>query len=216
MKRLNVPIEIKSISEEGSFEGYASIFGNVDLGGDIIEQGAFKKIITNKEGKVVVLNQHNTHDPIGTATVKQDKKGLSFKGNLILEAPSAKSVHALIKGGALSGMSIGYDVLDGGSKILESGIRQLKSLKLWEISLVTFGMNPLAGVESVKNVPAFKTVRDLEFWLRDELEFTNGAAKDFIKRFKSALNHDGSHRDDDETEMKNGIDYLNNLVKEYS
>jgi HK97 family phage prohead protease len=216
MKHLNVPVEIKSINEEGFFEGYASIFGNVDLGGDVIEQGAFKEIVKGKNGKVKILNQHNMHDPVGTATVKQDKKGLAFKGQLILEAESAKSVYALMKGGALDGMSIGYDVLDGGSKILESGIRQLKSLKLWEISLVTFGMNPLAGVESVKNAPMFKTVRELEFWLRDELKLSNGAAKDFIKRFKSALNHDESHRDDVESELKNGIDYLNNITKELS
>jgi HK97 family phage prohead protease len=169
MKFLNLPIdlEVKAFGDSGSFEGYASIFGNVDLGGDVIERGAFKEIVKGRDGRVKILNQHNNRDPIGTAEVKQDDKGLYFKGQLILEAASARSAYALMKGGALDGMSIGYDVLEGGAKILESGIRQLKRLKLWEISPVTFGMNPLAGIETVKSAGAICTIREFEDFLRD-------------------------------------------------
>lgn len=138
--------------ERGTFEGYAAMFGNVDLGGDVIERGAFKEFQKNSEGRVVVCNQHNRRDPIGTAEVTQDDKGLRFKGALVLDVPSARSVYALMRAKAVEGMSIGYDVLEGGGKILESGIRQLKALKLWEISPVTFGMNPLAGVLDVKGL----------------------------------------------------------------
>ncbi|MCR4331213.1 MAG: HK97 family phage prohead protease, partial [Sulfuricaulis sp.] len=125
MKFLNIPLELetKAFGDSGSFEGYASIFGNVDLGGDVIERGAFKEIVKGRNGMVKILNQHSSRDPIGVAEVKQDDKGLSFKGQLILEAASARSAYALMKGGALDGMSIGYDVLQGGAKILESGIR---------------------------------------------------------------------------------------------
>ncbi|MFA6204557.1 MAG: HK97 family phage prohead protease, partial [Gallionella sp.] len=178
MKYLNVPTEIKAIGDTGTIEGYASIFGNIDLGGDVIERGAFKEIVKNSSGMVVVLNQHNTRDPIGVAEVKQDDKGLSFKGQFILEAASARSAYALAKGGALTGMSIGYDVLEGGAKILESGIRQLKSLKLWEISLVTFGMNPLAGIDSVKQAGNITTIREFEDFLRDAGGFSKAQATD--------------------------------------
>lgn len=200
MKHLNMPVEFekKAFGDSGSFEGYASIFGNVDLGGDVIERGAFKEIIKGKNGMVKILNQHNTRDPIGVAEVTQDDVGLRFKGQLILEAASARSAYALMKGGALDGMSIGYDVLDGGAKILESGIRQLKSLKLWEISPVTFGMNPLAGIDGVKRAPSFETIRECEIWLRDELSLTNGEAKEFIRCFKNALVREEPHRDDAE------------------
>jgi len=176
MKFMGLPLEIKSFGDSGSFEGYASIFGNVDLGGDVIERGAFKEIVKGRDGKVKILNQHSMRDPIGVAEVKQDDKGLHFQGQLILEAASARSAYALMKGGALDGMSIGYDVLEGGAKVLESGIRQLKSLKLWEISPVTFGMNPLAGIESVKQAGSITTIREFEDFLRDAGGYSKSAA----------------------------------------
>jgi HK97 family phage prohead protease len=178
MKYLGLPLELKALGDSGSFEGYASIFGNVDLGGDVIERGAFKEILKGRDGRVKILNQHRTSDPIGTAEVKQDDKGLYFQGQLILEAPSARSAYALMKGGALDGMSIGYDVLEGGAKIMQSGIRQLKSLKLWEISPVTFGMNPLAGIDSVKAAGNITTIREFEDFLRDAGGFSIAQAKD--------------------------------------
>src|SRR3989304_5328661 len=123
MKYLNLPLELetKAFGDSGSFEGYSSIFGNGDLGGDVIERDAFKEIVKGRDGKVKILNQHNSRDPIGVAEVNQDAKGLYFKGQLILEAPSERSAYALKKGDALEGMSIGYDVLELGAKILESG-----------------------------------------------------------------------------------------------
>ncbi len=178
MKFLNFPVELetKAFGDSGTFKGYAAIFGNVDLGGDVIERGAFKEIVTNSKNQVVVLNQHNMRDPVGVAEVKADDKGLGFEGQFILEAASARSSYALAKGGALTGMSIGYDVLSGGAKILESGIRQLNALKLWEISLVTFGMNPLAGIDSVKQAGNITTIREFEDFLRDAGGFSKSQA----------------------------------------
>lgn len=152
MNIFNAPIEFetKAFGDSGSFEGYAAIFGNIDLGGDVIERGAFKEIVKGRNGMVKVLNQHNMRDPIGVAEVAQDDTGLRFKGQLILDSASARSAYGLMKGGALDGMSIGYDPLPGGAEVLKSGVRQLKALKLWEISPVTFGMNPLAGISGVK------------------------------------------------------------------
>ncbi len=167
MEFLNFSMETKAFGDSGSFEGYAAIFGNVDLGGDIIERGAFKEIVKGANGQVKVLYQHNQRDPIGVAEVEQDDKGLRFKGQLILEAASARGAYALMKGGALDGMSIGYDVLPGGAEVMKSGVRTLRSLKLWEISPVTFGMNPLAGIDGVKAADQIKTIRDFERFLRD-------------------------------------------------
>ena len=177
MKFLNLPLdfEMKAFGDAGTFEGYAAIFGNVDLGGDVIERDAFKEIVKGKNGMVKVLNQHRSMDPIGLAEVKQDDKGLSFKGQLVLEAPSARSMYALMKGGVVDGMSIGYDVMEGGGKILESGIRQLTGLKLWEISPVTFGMNPLAGIDGVK-AANITTIREFEDFLRDAGGFSKSQA----------------------------------------
>lgn len=178
MKLLNLSMELKSITDAGHFSGYAAVFGNVDHGGDVIERGAFKEIMKRRNGKVVVLNQHRSSDPIGLAEVEQDDIGLKFEGDLILEAASARQAHALMKGGALDGMSIGYEVMPGGGEILKSGIRQLKALRLHEISPVTFGMNPLAGIESVKSAAAeMRSIREFEDFLRDVGGFSAQRAK---------------------------------------
>jgi uncharacterized protein len=176
MDKLDLPFECKALGDSGSFTGYAAIFGNIDHGGDLIERGAFKEFSKLRNGKIAVLNQHNMRDPIGVAEVEQDDKGLKFDGQLVLETASARNVYALMKAGALDGMSIGYDVLAGGADVLKSGVRQLKALKLWEISPVTFGMNPLAGVDSVK-AASIKTVREFESFLRDVGGFSAQRAK---------------------------------------
>src|SRR3990167_181047 len=158
VKHFLVPAQFKAMGDEGKFSGYASIFENVDLGGDVIRKGAFKEFVTNDAGQVKVLFQHDSGGmfsgisgglPIGLATVEQNTKGLKFEGKLVMDDPFVHRVHAHMKAGTLDGMSIGYDTLPGGAKILESGIRELTAIKLWEISAVTFGMNPKARIDAV-------------------------------------------------------------------
>lgn len=176
IKHLNVPCEFKAAGDTGTFDGYASMFGNVDLGGDVIERGAFKEIVKNKDGNTVILWQHSQRDPIGVASVKQDDTGLRFQGTLVLEDPIARKAHAHMKAGSAQGMSIGYDVMAGGAEIMKSGVRKLTALKLWEISVVTFGMNPLAGVDNVKQAGQITTIREFEDFLRDVGGFSKAQA----------------------------------------
>lgn len=177
-KRLFVPAEYKLGEAPGSFSGYASIFGNVDLGGDVVEHGAFKEIVKNDDGRVVVLWQHDSWAPIGTAAVHQDDKGLAFDGSLVMEDAKARAASAHMKAKSVRGMSIGYDVLPGGAEITEAGIRKLQALKLWEISVVTWGMNPLAKIEAAKErVRQMTTIREFEDFLREEGGFSSSQAK---------------------------------------
>lgn len=173
-ERLVVPAQFKADEKTGRFSGYASIYGNVDLGGDVILPGAFKEIVKNDSGKVIVLWQHNTREPFGVAALEDDEKGLGFDAEAVMEDPVVRGKFAHLRAGTVRGMSIGYDVLPGGAKILESGIRQLSALKLWELSVVTFGMNPLAGVDEVKQ---FQSIREFEAALREGRSFSWRAAK---------------------------------------
>lgn len=176
-KHLYVPAEYK-VLDTGIFSGYASIFGNIDLGGDVIERNAFKEIVTNEEGKVVALWQHRSDQPVGVADVKQDDRGLAFDGFLVMEDPLARKALAHMKAKSVRGMSIGYDVLPGGADIKESGVRILKALKLWEISIVTWGMNPLAGVLGAKErARQVTTIREYEDLLREVGGFSSAQAK---------------------------------------
>jgi HK97 family phage prohead protease len=193
MKYLTAPFEVKALGDTGSFSGYASVFGNVDLGGDIVERGAFKELATTPDGQVVILNQHDMRQPVGKASVKEDDRGLYFEGQLLLSVAKAREVYELMKAGIVSGMSIGYDVLSGGAEVTNAGVRKLKSLKLWEISVVTFGMNPLAGIESVKTVDQITSIREFEDFLRDAGGFSKAQAKLLASGGWKAL---PAHRDD--------------------
>lgn len=167
MKHLNLPFELKALGDTGTFSGYAAVFGNIDLGGDVIERGAFKELVKTKDGQIIILNQHDSRQPIGKAAVKEDDTGLAFEGQLVLSTAKAREVYEQMKAGILNGMSIGYDVLAGGAEVMQSGVRKLKALKLWEISVVTWGMNPLAGIDAVKAASQITTVREFEDFLRD-------------------------------------------------
>ena len=137
--------------DEGVFRGLAAAYGNTDLGGDVIAPGAFTKTIKEKDGQVPVLWQHDTFRPIGLGQVEDTKKGLQIEGRLVMETEQAREAFALMKAGVVKGLSIGYDpVVTEFDR--ESDTRILKEIKLWEVSPVTFPMNPRAVITGVKGI----------------------------------------------------------------
>jgi HK97 family phage prohead protease len=174
-KHLRVPCDFKGIDERGKFSGYASIFGNVDLGGDIVERGAFARadMALNKDGKIRIADGHNLRRIVGLADVSQDDTGLKFEGQLLMELSSARDLHVLMKANAVEEMSIGYDSLE--DEVTNAGIRKLKRLKLYEISPVVFAMNPMARIEAVKG--QITSIREYEDFLRDVGGYSNAQAK---------------------------------------
>lgn len=174
----SAPAEFKLASgNSGKFTGYASVFGNVDSGGDVILPGAFKEIVRTRSGHVLVLYQHSAYDPIGKATVTQDSHGLLVDGELTLEDPVGARAYVQMKAGMLEGMSIGYDVRPGGSRTRQDGARELSDLRLWEASVVTWGMNDQARIEVVKSAMDCQNPRELEQLLRESLLLSNRKAK---------------------------------------
>lgn len=165
MNFLDVPFEIKSLSDDGTFSGYGSVFNVTDRQNDVMRQGAFKEIIRNENGHVVFLWQHDTKQPIATARVAEDKHGLHFDGQLILADPQARVAREHMRAKSVRGVSIGYDVLD--SNLLPSGVRELTSVRLWELSLVTFPALPEAQVQSVKSFMQCTNERELKNLLRE-------------------------------------------------
>lgn len=220
MKHMIAPMEIKAEGDTGQFSGYASIFGNVDLGGDVISKDEpFKEIVTNPDGKVLILFSHDSGMgwgstaaggmPIGVADVSQNSKGLKFDGQLIMDDPFCKRVHTHMKAKTLAGMSIGYDVLPGGYDILNSGIRELRALKLWEISPVIWGMNPKASIDTVK--ANITTIREFEDFLRDAGGFSKSQAVAIAGGGYKALQdrRDSGEADEHATYLK----FLNSLTE---
>lgn len=152
MERFDCGLEIKALSDDGVIEGYGSVFGNVDHGGDKVMPGAFIEGLTagKRAGRTVkMLWNHDPSQPIGVwEDLAEDAKGLWGKGRLVMEVPKAREVHALMKAGAISGLSIGYRTK---SSEPDGAVRLLKAVELYEISPVTFPMNERARVTSVKS-----------------------------------------------------------------
>ncbi|WP_425352998.1 HK97 family phage prohead protease [Alsobacter soli] len=135
----------------GVFEGYASLFGVVDLGRDMILPGAFADSLARRgAGGVRLLWQHDPAEPVGAWTVlREDGRGLFARGRLNLGVARARELLALMRQGAVDGLSIGFKA--GGARTdPRSGVRRIAKVDLWEISLVTFPLLPQARVTAVK------------------------------------------------------------------
>ena len=150
------PLTIASIDYEGrTFTGYAAVFGNIDSYDDIIHMGAFSKTLSERGQKVRLLWQHDTQEPLGKPVLlKEDDNGL-FVECIISDTARGRDALALLRDGAIGEMSIGYEAIQGGTeygKALDGRtVRNLKEIKLWEISLVTFAANDQAVVTGLKS-----------------------------------------------------------------
>ena len=165
-------------NDNGTFVGYGSIFGNKDLGNDVVEKGAFHRSLTKSGAKgVKMLWQHKTDAPIGIfEEIREDGKGLRVKGKLALGTQNGKEAYELMKMGAIDGMSVGYKA-DPAKQVYDekNKRRLLKEVDLMEISLVTFPMNTRARIHAVKGEEV--NIRDLERGLRDAFKFSRSDAK---------------------------------------
>ncbi len=151
-KTLDFSLEIKALDEHGRFAGYASVFGVVDNQRDIITSGAFLQSLVNRTHEIKLLWQHQQEEPIGVFdTVFEDERGLYVEGRLLLDVQRAREAYALLKAGAVSGLSIGYSPVRYRMNA-ETGVRHLLEVDLWEVSLVTFPANEAAGVTMVKSM----------------------------------------------------------------
>jgi HK97 family phage prohead protease len=145
-------LNVKELKDDGTFEGYGSIFGNVDSYGEKVMPGAFVESLARhrREGtSVLMLWQHNPDDPIGVwEDLAEDAKGLWGRGRLVRGVQRADNAYALLKAGALQGLSIGYREVETQP---DGNNRLLKKLDLLEISVVSFPANRRARVEAVKS-----------------------------------------------------------------
>jgi HK97 family phage prohead protease len=152
MKTKDFALHVKDVSDDGTFEGYGSIFGNVDSYGEIVMPGAFAKSLAKHakdKTSPLMLWQHNWDSPIGVwDELEEDAKGLKGKGRFIRGVQKADEAYLLAKNGAVRGLSIGYREVrtepDGNN-------RKLLELDLMEISPVSFPANRRATITAVKS-----------------------------------------------------------------
>jgi uncharacterized protein len=171
LDHLQVKFSVKAASDDGRIEGLGAVFNNVDDGWDVVHPGAFKDSL--RERRPLMLWQHDAHDdPVGVwDQVEETDEGLYVSGRMILVSPQAQQRHALLKAGALDGLSIGF-MIPGPEYAKYDGenVRHITKADLWEVSVVNFPMNREARISAVKNLAGYNrapTPRQAERLLRD-------------------------------------------------
>lgn len=177
-------LQIKATGDDGTVEGYGSVFGERDSYDDVIAPGAFQDSLKAHKGvgtMPAMLWQHDSAKPIGIWTeMVEDSKGLRIKGQLALDTVLGKEAHALLKLGALNGLSIGF-MSKQWTYDRDTDVRTLTELDLWEVSLVTFPANGKARVTNVKAADDLAVPKDAERLLRDA-GFSKSDATTFVSR----------------------------------
>lgn len=193
MKTKDFALSIKSIDDDGTFEGYASVFSNVDSYGEKVMPGAFGGSLARhrREGtRPLLLWQHNPDEPLGVwVDMAEDGKGLWGKGRLLPGVRRADEALILLRAGAVQGLSIGYQELKTEP---DGNHRKLIELDLVEASIVSFPANRRARVETVKteNFALLRnrlmageppSVRELEKGLRDAFDLSRSEAEKAVR-----------------------------------
>ncbi len=141
-----------TVTDGSVIEGYASVFGRQDQGGDTVEAGAYAASLAQlaaRNARVKMLWQHDPMQPIGVwDEVREDQTGLYVRGRILDEVDRGREARALIQAGAIDGLSIGYRTRRATKD--DRGRRVLTELELWEVSLVTFPMLPDARLVGAK------------------------------------------------------------------
>lgn len=178
----DVPVFIQNIDTVlGQVEAIVSVMGVIDMMDDVIHPGSYVKTITERAGKIRVLDNHRTDSadaaigrPINIRELKRGELpaellaeypeatgGLWTLSQFDLDTPAAASIFKKIKSNTLNEWSIGFDVLDWdksyipdpanpGKKIL---VRNIRSIRLWEYSVVLWGANQATATIGAKTAP---------------------------------------------------------------
>jgi len=203
-------LKLDDVDSKGVVRGYASTFGNVDLGLDVVDKGAFKKTIQESKGRVPILADHDPYKQIGwNMRAEEDDKGLYVEGKLDLNVQLARERYSLAKTamemGVNMGLSIGYMTIKAEPDTKNPRIRRLKELKLFEYSFVTFPMNTEAMVTAAKSLGDVDKVR----FILEQLK-NNGFSQSDLEK---ALGVQAAPNSNDPTKIGQSIDKLIETLK---
>jgi hypothetical protein len=184
--------EIKDIDKKARrVTGYASTFGVVDSGNDIVESGAFRRTIEAwgpaGKNRIKALYQHDPSWLVGRPLkLEEDDRGLLHETQFS-DTAVAKDTLTLIEDKVITEQSIGYDVIV--RDVDDNGIRHLRELRLYEYSFVTWGMNELTPITGVKALRAPGAVRAQMDRLEKALKNNRFDSEDVPMLMQVALAH---------------------------
>jgi uncharacterized protein len=178
-------LDLKSVEADGTFEGYASLFHREDLGRDVVAPGAFQNSLAKRGAAgIKMLFQHDPNEPIGVwDTLREDARGLYAAGRIMAQVERGREVLALMREGAIDGLSIGFRTVKA-RRDARSGVRRLMEIDLWEISVVTFPMQPEARARLTKSWPFAEKLpseRECERWLTRDAGLSRSEARALMR-----------------------------------
>jgi uncharacterized protein len=174
-----------ALAPDGSIAGYASLFGEIDQARDMVMPGAFTQTLKSRGlRKIPMLFQHDPSEPVGVwLELREDLRGLWARGRLIPDVRRGRELLALLRAGAVDGLSIGYRT-ERGKIEPRTRIRKLYQVDLWEISIVTFPLLNGARVSAVKQAPPSRLRAQAE---RDWQAIKSGSAPESTSRKSSDM-----------------------------
>ena len=183
LKTKAISFDVKAIDDEGFFSGYCSVNDVEDSYGEVVKKGAFADSIkawSDKGRMPPILWQHNRSEVIGVWTkLTEDDHGLYGEGRLLVkDVARARETHALMKHGAIDGLSIGYR-LQKWSYNEDDNVLELLAIDLKEVSVVTFPANEESRIDNVKSIlekGEMPTLPEFEKFLRDAGGFSKSQA----------------------------------------
>lgn len=210
----SLPFKLSGVEQTGEFSGYASTFANVDLGGEVVERGAFRKTLKESQAKIPILDHHDPTRQIGwNLEAMEDDRGLFVRGKLNLEVQAAREKHALMKQagelGAKTGLSIGFRTIKDERDPNDPSIRRLKEIQLLEYSVVTFPMNPRASIISVKAKQEL-----LDQILKSQIGLDSKMSEKAIHYIQSLLTNPepaSGHSDSEEAGAPEAVEHLHEI-----
>ncbi|GIU78812.1 MAG: primosomal replication protein N [Bryobacteraceae bacterium] len=148
IEKKSLTLTVRELEAEGTFAGVASVYSAPDLTGDVIQPGAFRDSIARKS-RLPLLWMHD--QPIGTIDVQETAEGIEAIGQIVLETTLGKDAYALMKAGAVDGLSVGFMIdswrWDGANRVIEKAT-------LLEVSLTPVPAQPAARITEVKEFSA--------------------------------------------------------------
>jgi HK97 family phage prohead protease len=181
-------MEFKFNEEAGTFEGYASVFGGLDSYNDTVMKGAYEETLKERE-RPVRMRWNHFGEVVGKwLEIREDEKGLYVKGQLTPNHSKANDIRALLKHGAIDGLSIGYFIVDDEPN--GYGGRNLKQIELIEISIVEEPADLGASITGIKSkLEKAESLADIEASLRDA-GFSRSSATALVSRIKTLAQRD--------------------------
>ena len=152
MENKDFGLKIKGLEGTGEFTAFAAVYGVEDLQGDIIERGAFTRVIAQQGTGYPLLWSHKQDVPIGVASLTDAEHGPLVNGHIDRTDPDGEIAYQRARKGVVRGISIGFTLPNADAIKYKGATRHIHELRLHELSLVAIPAQTGATILEVRSL----------------------------------------------------------------